>query len=83
MKKCIFLFSTLLIVVSVSSQTSFCDDFDSYQNGDPIAETSPDWNTWGELMSGTSAPFVDDANVSNILSNSGSNSLYLLVVNLF
>ena len=25
---------------------SFCDDFESYQNGDPIAETSVDWETW-------------------------------------
>ena len=55
---------------------NFCDDFESYQNGDFIAQTSPNWNTWGELQSGTTAPFSDDANVSSMLSSSGSNSLY-------
>ena len=62
---------------NLSNQTtSFCEMFDSYQNGDPIAETSPNWNSWGELMSGLTAPFADDANITNILSNSGNNSLY-------
>ena len=41
-----------------------CEDFETFQNGDPIAQTSPNWNSWGELMNGTSAPFVDDANVT-------------------
>ena len=65
-----------ITVISQTTQVSFCDDFDSYQNGDPIAETSPNWNSWGELMSGLTAPFADDANVTNILSNSGDFSLY-------
>ena len=80
MKKIFTLSTALLLFGSVFSQgtsVSFCDDFENYQNGDPIAETAPEWNTWGELMSGTSAPFPDDANVSNVLANSGSNSLYL------
>jgi hypothetical protein len=54
---------------------SFCEDFESYNDGDPIAETSSNWNTWGELMSGLTAPFTDDANVTNSISNSGSFSL--------
>ena len=58
-------------------QTSVCENFDSFQNGDPVAQTLSDWNTWGELMSGTTAPFADDANISNIMSYSGLNSLYL------
>ena len=58
-------------------QSSVCENFDSYQNGDPVAQTLSDWNTWGELMNGTTAPFTDDANISNISSYSGSNSLYL------
>ncbi len=57
-----------------------CEDFETFQNGDPIAQTSPNWNSWGELMNGTSAPFVDDANVTNILASSGSNSLYFEAV---
>ena len=53
-----------------------CDNFDSYQNGNPIAATAPNWNTWGELMNGTSAPFADDANVVNNMYYSGTNALY-------
>ena len=58
-------------------QTSICENFDSYQNGDPVAQTLSNWNTWGELMSGTTAPFADDANINSSVSYSGSNSLYL------
>ena len=56
---------------------SSCDDFDSYAGGDPIAQTSPNWNTWGELMNGTTSPFSDDAVVVTTMSYSGDNSLYL------
>ena len=56
---------------------STCEMFDSYNNGDPVAQTLSDWNTWGELMIGSTAPFADDANISNNISYSGSNSLYL------
>jgi len=79
MKKIFTLSTALLLVGSIFSQgtsVSFCDDFDSYQNGDPIAETSSDWETWGSITSPT-PPYIDDANVSNVLANSGSNSLYL------
>jgi len=79
MKKIFTLSTALLLVGSVFSQgtsVSFCDNFDSYQNGDPIAATSSDWETWGSITSPT-PPYVDDANVSNVLANSGSNSLYL------
>jgi hypothetical protein len=72
-----FLTSLFLVGTITSQQITFCDDFEGYQSGNPIAQTSPDWNTWGELMSGTTAPFTDDANVSSVLSSSGSNSLYL------
>ena len=77
MKKPITLYTALLLAVSINAQITFCDDFEGYQNGDPIAQTSTDWNTWGELMNGTTAPFTDDANVSNVLASNGNNSLYL------
>jgi len=80
MKKYILLFSTFLVIININAQTSFCDDFEGYQVGDPIAETSPDWNSWGELMNGSIAPFADDADVTNISSNSGINSLYFEAV---
>jgi len=72
-----FLTTLFLVVTIKAQQVTFCDDFEGYQNNDPIAQTSPDWNTWGELMNGTNAPFADDAYVSSVLSSSGSNSLYL------
>ena len=76
MKNIFTVLFTFVFTLTAISQITFCDDFDSYQNGDPIAETSPDWNSWGELMSGLTAPFADDANVTNVLSNSGDHSLY-------
>ncbi|CAI8334032.1 MAG: Uncharacterised protein [Flavobacteriaceae bacterium] len=72
-----FLSTFFLVGTIIAQQVTFCEDFEGYQNGNPIAQTSPSWNTWGELMSGTSAPFTDDANVSSVLSSSGINSLYL------
>lgn len=57
-----------------------CEDFEAYLNGDPIAETSANWNTWGELTTATTAPFADDANVTNVLSYSGANGLYFEAV---
>ena len=77
MKFFVTLITLVIFYNNIFSQITFCDDFESYQNGDPIAQTSLEWKTWGELMSGTTAPFADDANITNILSNSGSNSLYL------
>ena len=82
MKKIFTLSTALLLFGSVFSQgtsVSFCDNFDSYQNGDPIAATSSDWETWGSITSPT-PPYVDDANVTNILSNSGDFSLYFEAV---
>ena len=56
---------------------NFCDNFDSYNSGDPIAQISSSWNTWGELMNGVTAPFSDDAQISSVMSYSGDYSLYL------
>ena len=78
MKKLIALFIAITFIINGFAQMSFCDDFDSYQSGDPIAQTSPNWNTWGELMNGTTSPFSDDAVVVTTMSYSGDNSLYLL-----
>ena len=83
MKKFYTLFFTVLLAFNSNSQVSFCDDFEGYSNGIPIAETSKNWNTWDELMNGSVAPFIDDANVVNtqfnggIPASSGSNGLYL------
>ena len=76
--KLLFTFlSTLFLVSTITAQqVTFCDDFEGYQNINPIAQTSSDWETWGSLVGGN-APYPDDANVSSILSSSGNNSLYL------
>ena len=76
MKNIYTLLFASLLAFNVSSQASFCEDFDSYTNGDPIAQTSTDWETWGSIAAPI-PPFADDAYVSNLMSNSGSNSLYL------
>jgi hypothetical protein len=76
MKNIYTLLFASLLAFNASSQASFCEDFDSYTNGDPIAQTSTDWETWGSITAPI-PPFADDAYVSNVISNSGSNSLYL------
>ncbi|MAR39586.1 MAG: hypothetical protein CMD22_02680 [Flavobacteriales bacterium] len=71
-----FLFASTIAIGSFS-QVSFCENFDSYTNLNvPIAESSKNWNTWGELMTGAN-PSLDDAFMSNNQSYSGANSLYL------
>lgn len=76
MKNIYALLFASLLAFNASSQASFCEDFDSYTSGDPIAQTSTDWETWGSITAPI-PPFADDAYVSNVMSNSGSNSLYL------
>ena len=58
MNKLLLTFLSISISLNLSSQ-QFCDDFESYVSGDPIAQTSPNWNSWAELMNGVSAPFTD------------------------
>ena len=66
----------MAIRMNTFSSYNFCEDFESYNSGDPIAESSPNWNTWGELLSGFTAPFADDAYVTNnYASTGGSKSL--------
>lgn len=50
---------------------SFSDDFESYNNGDYLANSSTKWRTWNNNP-GTS----EDVQVSNSDANSGSNSIY-------
>lgn len=76
MKKIFTLYTTLLLVVSMNAQQSNCEDFESLFVGNPIAQTSPSWNTWDELMNGSTAPFIDDAMISSFQASSGTNSLY-------
>ena len=77
MKKLYTLLFLSLFMFNASSQTSYCENFDIYTNLNvPIAESSVNWNTWGELMTGAN-PSLDDAFMTNNQSYSGSNSLYI------
>ena len=77
MKLFLTLFTSLFLTLTVfAQQVTFCEDFDSYSNGNAISQTSSSWNTWGELMNGTVAPFIDDASISTSQSSSGNNSLF-------
>jgi hypothetical protein len=78
MKNILLVISLVFSSASLFSQSAplyWCDDFESYNVGDPIAQTSPDWNSWAELMNGLSAPFTDDAFISSNYASSGNNCL--------
>ena len=51
-------------------QTSFCDDFESYMSGSYLASSSSSWTTWTQPYTA-----MEDVQVTNALSNSGSNSI--------
>ena len=76
MKKFLLLSLSFIFCLSPYSQSgNFCEDFESFSNGDPVCQTSPNWNSWGELMSGLTAPFTDEAYITNLYANSGDFSL--------
>ncbi len=72
MKKKLLLALSLLLCFSVArAQISFFDDFESYNPGDMIAASSPDWTTWSGGVPGEDAP------ISSEQAYSGTNSLKL------
>ena len=77
MKKIFTFYTALLLVGSLNAQqVAFCEDFEFLTTGDPIAQTSSSWNSWAELMTGATAPFIDDALISSLQVANGVNSLY-------
>ena len=90
MKNIYKLLTSLLLLTATNAYAqlpsiNFCDNFDSYVGGlppfaagDPIAETSPNWNSWAELLSGATAPFSDDCEVSATEYYSAPNCLYFI-----
>tara|TARA_A100001037_G_scaffold40582_1_gene31682 strand:+ start:3289 stop:5370 length:2082 start_codon:yes stop_codon:yes gene_type:complete len=69
----------LLVSFLSFSQVTYFDDFESYNLADPIAQTSPHWNSWAELTApGTLPPFADDIVISNTMASSGDYSLHLI-----
>ena len=74
-KKSLFVLTLSLTCLNSYSQVNFCESFDSaLVAGDPIAQTSSSWNTWGELMTGAN-PNIDDAIVDGNLYYSAPNCL--------
>ena len=51
MKKIVLIYISFIFCITSFSQ-NFCENFEGYSAGDPIAQTSSNWNSWGELMSG-------------------------------
>ncbi len=79
MKNLFFTIAVILIVATTSfSQTlMFEENFDSYSNGDKIAETAgAPWGTWSNAPGGS-----EDATVSDAQSVSPSNSLNIVTGN--
>ena len=76
MKKVLLITLSVVFSFNVYSQSgNFCEDFESFSNGDPVCQTSTYWSSWGELMSGMMPPFTDEAYVTNSYANTGSLSL--------
>ena len=77
MKKLFTILFSLSFLISSYAQVSWCDDFEGYNDGDPIAQTSNIWTTWGASSTpGLNPPYGDDANIVTTSANSGTNSLY-------
>ena len=76
MKKVLLITLSVFFSFNVYSQSgNFCEDFESFSNGDPVCQTSTYWSSWGELMSGMMPPFTDEAYITNTYSNNGDFSL--------
>ena len=65
--------TTTSYYAEVTSGSSYMENFDSYNNGDLIAQVSNDWQTWSSPTGGG----ADDAEVSNAQSVSAPNSLHI------
>ena len=65
--------ATTSYYAEVAATEGFEDDFESYNAGDLIAQTSNVWEAW----TGPAGGGADDAGVSSAQASSGSNSLYL------
>lgn len=71
MKKIFTLLTAITLCTSVNAQ--FSDDFESYNAGDYLAESSTVWSTWSGAGEGTD----EDVQVTSEMANGGSNSIYL------
>ncbi len=73
MKKLYTLVGAALFSSAMLAQSSFSDDFESYNVGDYIGTVSPNWTTWNGVTGGT-----EDTQVEATMNNttSGSKSCY-------
>lgn len=70
MKK-FYLLLTLFSLSNLLFAQSYSDDFESYSVGDYIGVESDTWTTWSGTTGG-----AEDAQITDAMANSGSNSLY-------
>ncbi|MEM9545157.1 MAG: Omp28-related outer membrane protein [Bacteroidota bacterium] len=70
MKKALLLFFSFTFIASMSMAQTFSDDFESYEVGDFLALSSPEWTTWGNSP-GTS----EDVRITDENASSGSKSI--------
>lgn len=71
MKKIYSLLLLSTFFIAASAQTSFFDDFESYNAGDYIGAQSSSWTTWSGTTGGS-----EDAKVVTNQAYSGINSVY-------
>ena len=76
MKRIFTYLCTIIFIGNISAQTNFCEDFENYNGGDPLVQTSSNWNSWDEIMNGSFPPFIDDVSIDSTMANSGYNSIY-------
>lgn len=70
MKNLTLLFVCFLTAPFCIGQT-FSDDFESYNSGDYLAGSSPEWTTWSGATGGT-----EDVQITTTQANSGANAIY-------
>jgi hypothetical protein len=69
MKKLYMLVGAALFSTAMFGQSTFSDDFESYNVGDYIGAVSPNWTTWDGITGGT-----EDTQVENTMNNTPSGS---------
>ncbi len=70
MKKYLLLFILGIATLSLQAQSSFSDDFESYNTGDFLGTSSDNWTTWGDSPGSN-----EDVKITDELAASGSKSI--------
>ncbi|MEY3444487.1 MAG: hypothetical protein RLZZ519_2768 [Bacteroidota bacterium] len=71
MKKFYTFLGLALLASGLQAQSTFSDDFESYNVGAYVAQVSPNWTTWSGASGGP-----EDAQVTDAQASSGTKSIY-------